>query len=413
MDKPHAADGTWDDNKQVNTPKLAEGMIPIKWNGENWVITTGTDPDWYNYKTVGRTGVLANQWANVMLSDGTYKSNSGLENLKDTVVQESELGSMFVWIPRYAYNIKTGYHTSTEGEIQIEFLKGTERTSSQGNTFANINGDGSIDTTETGGNDKWLVHPAFLNNTDLGGWDRELEGIWVAKFEASSSSSNIKVLPNKDSWISISIANIFKNCLDMKKDNNIYGIAKTSEPHQMKNSEWGATAYLTHSKYGRNRAEIELNDTLYTGGNNYIDNINQSTTGNIYGIYDISGGAFEYTAAGLTANITSVFGSIIEFAEKYVNRYNGSASTQSENYNYNINKYGDAIYEISCDGNSGLGAWNSDDNSFVTLIYPFFLRGGYFTSKDEAGVFAFNWMNGDAYMKYRIPTSNCGIVINV
>ena len=183
-DKPHAADGTWDDNKQVNTSKLADGMIPIKWNGTNWVITTGTDPDWYNYKTVGRNGAVANQWANVMLSDGKYSSVSPTPSgktaaTKDTIVAEADLGSMFVWIPRYAYNIKSGYQTNTAGEIQIEFLQGTAKTSSQGNSFENINADGSINTSATGGNNKWLVHPAFLNNTDLGGWDRELEGIWL------------------------------------------------------------------------------------------------------------------------------------------------------------------------------------------------------------------------------------------
>ena len=329
-DKPHAADGTWDDIKQVNTPKLADGMIPIKWNGTNWVITTGTDPDWYNYKTVGKNGTVANQWANVMLSDGTYKASSGLESLKGTVVAEADLGSMFVWIPRYAYNITSGYHTNTEGEIQIEFLQGTAKTSSQGNSFANINADGSINTSATGGNDKWLVHPAFLNNTDLGGWDRELEGIWVAKFEASStepsatdgggdvtgtststSTLNIKVLPNTISWRSITEANIFTNCLSMKNTNNIYGLATTSEPHEMKSTEWGAVAYLAHSKYGRNATEITINDntSYYTGGGNYSSNVVQSTTGNVYGIYDINGGSFEYVAAGLTANVTSTFGS--------------------------------------------------------------------------------------------------------
>ena len=407
-DKPHSADGTWDDNKQVNTPKLADGMIPIKWNGTNWVITTGTDPDWYNYKTVGRNGTVANQWANVMLSDGKYSSVTPTPSgktaaTKDTIVAEADLGSMFVWIPRYAYNIKSGYQSNIAGEIQVEFLQGTAKTSSQGNSFENINAAGSINTLATGGNNKWLVHPAFLNNTDLGGWDRELEGIWVAKFEASSTNPsatngggnvtdlNVKVLPNTISWRSITEANIFTNCLSMKNTNNIYGLATTSEPHEMKNSEWGAVAYLTHSKYGRNGTEIGINDgSYYTGENNYVSNVEQSTTGNVYGIYDMSGGAWEYTAAGLTANVTSIFGSITGFAEKYVNRYNGSSSDGTENYNANSGKYGDAVYETSNPASSNTGSWNGRCANFVSSSDPFFARGGDYLISRAAGTCAFS-----------------------
>ena len=419
-DKPHAADGTWDDNKQVNTPKLADGMIPIKWNGTNWVITTGTDPDWYNYKTVGRNGTVANQWANVMLSDGKYSSVTPTPSgktaaTKDTVVATGDLGSMFVWIPRYAYNIKSGVHTNSQGEIQIEFLKGTAKTSSQGNTFANINANGSINTSATGENNKWLVHPAFLNNTDVGGWDRELEGIWVAKFEASStnpsasdgggdvnstststSTLNIKVLPNKISWRSISEEKIFTNCLSMKNTNNIYGLATTSEPHEMKNTEWGAVAYLTHSKYGRNKTEITINGSgYYTGGNNYTSYVAQSTTGNIYGIYDISGGTWEYTAAGLTTNVNSTFGSITGFAEKYVNRYGASAV---------VTQYGDAVYETP--------GWNGDYSNFVLLSNPFFIRGcNYGDGVTGAGLFAFSYNGGYASSGARFPPGSCGVVL--
>lgn len=88
----------------------------------------------------------------------------------------------------------------------------------------------------------------------------------------------------------------------------------------MKNSEWGAVAYLTQSAYGRNGNEIAINQcsNYYTGAgpgkdnntyaynkntfeNDYAWNTEQgklaSTTGNIYGIYDMAGGAWEYVAA--------------------------------------------------------------------------------------------------------------------
>lgn len=71
-------------SSNVNAPELIEGMTPIKWNGNKWVETTADDKDWYNYSK--------KQWANVKLADG----------------------SMFVWIPRYAYKITTGYNEKLE-----------------------------------------------------------------------------------------------------------------------------------------------------------------------------------------------------------------------------------------------------------------------------------------------------------
>ena len=84
------------DNKKVNSPKLSRGMIPIKWdeNQSAWVVCDVND-NWYNYDNT-------KQWANVMLSDGKYKSDTVKIG---QVVSESELGSMYVWIPRYAYQI--------------------------------------------------------------------------------------------------------------------------------------------------------------------------------------------------------------------------------------------------------------------------------------------------------------------
>lgn len=46
-----------------------------------------------------------------------------------------------------------------------------------------------VDTTTD-----YYVHPAFTNESSIGyangGWDKELTGIWVAKFEAGYASEN-------------------------------------------------------------------------------------------------------------------------------------------------------------------------------------------------------------------------------
>ncbi|MBR0546144.1 MAG: hypothetical protein IIW99_08020, partial [Treponema sp.] len=85
--------------------------------------------------------------------------------------------------------------------------------------------------------------------------------------------------------------------------------------HLVKNSEWGAVVYLTQSQYGRNGYEIDINNSSsYITGNgggsttaleasgtknayNTTTGAKASTTGNVYGIYDMSGGASEYAAS--------------------------------------------------------------------------------------------------------------------
>ena len=105
------SDGSYSKEKGVNTPKLGSGMTPIKWNGSSWVNTTGSDKDWYDY--------TAKKWANAKTSDG----------------------SMWVWIPRYAYSITSGYHSSSAGNIEVEFMKGlTNETSTGRTTFQNSSG---------------------------------------------------------------------------------------------------------------------------------------------------------------------------------------------------------------------------------------------------------------------------------
>ena len=231
VEKALVADGTYNEDKGVNTPKLGTGMTPIKWNGSSWVNTTGSDPEWYDY--------TAKKWANAKTSDG----------------------SMWVWIPRYAYSITSGYHSSTAGNIDVEFMKGLTNETSTGRTrFDNASGQGN-----------WNIHPAF-------NYGSTVSGIWVAKFEASNSGGKIKVEPGVSSWRSITVNDIYTNCLNYNK---------TLNSHMMKNDEWGAVAYLSKSKYGKNaEVTINSNSSYYTGGgsgNAYVSNIGQSTTGTVHG----------------------------------------------------------------------------------------------------------------------------------
>ena len=204
----------------------------------------------------------------------------------------------------------------------------------------------------------------------------------------------------------------------------------------MKNSEWGAVAYLTHSQYGRNGHEIDINNSSsfitgngggstsasavegVTNAYNTATGAKASSTGNIYGIYDLSGSAWERTAAYITnghANL-STYGSSFAVATadangyqtkstKYATVYPYNSSSDSNTNNYNIYKslksttygYGDAILETST-GGRGSTCWNSDSSYFPYTGSPFFVRGGNCDSGAGAGAFYFSGTNGGAYV---------------
>ena len=311
----------YDKEKEVNSPKITSstdentGLIPIKWNGSNWVVCNEDDPEWYNYSSEdiqvtaedGTTQTVpAMTWANAMLSDGTLKKGTAQPG---DVVPDTQEGSMFVWIPRYAYSINK-YKTdgpgdeangTTQGITRVEFLKGNTNIGSSGTEYPTDYDTDEMEKEENIGTaTPMIVHPAFKFGA------KSLTGIWVAKFEASMAETNnnteennnvtnktVKVVPNAESWRYIQIGNIFTNCLNMK-DNSIYQISEGMDTHLLKNNEWGAVAYLAASQCG---VIPSKNGAQETAAGNYKSNTNQSTTGNVSGIYDMNGGAWEYVAA--------------------------------------------------------------------------------------------------------------------
>jgi len=152
-----------------------------------------------------------------------------------------------------------------------------------------------------------------------------------------------------------------------------------------KNSEWGAVAYLAHSKYGMNGQDlIQQNKTNKSNSPTGIYAVtspesvtNTSTTQNITGVYDMSGCVWEYTASFLQGGTTTdSTGMPTGSSSKYVTLYTGSTG-----------KPGDATTETS--------GWNGDYANFVFWGNPVFTRGGYESqTEDTCGVFAYRSYRG-------------------
>ena len=386
-----------------NHPIIKEGMTAITYNettGEAINVSDDSGTDWYSYEDTSISGKEnKSKWANVKTEDGSY----------------------FVWIPRYAYRI-IYFDTETH---ENEYREGTlteEEALTNGYIVGYSDARGIVDaegktpsdlqepeTSIAVGEKKLRTHPAFETDLDQGGWSSKLEGIWVAKYEVSQSGTTIKSAPGVSSYRSKTIGEMYT--LGYNYDRN-------KESHLMKNSEWGAVAYLTESKYGRNGTAVSKNtsSSYYTAGASGatpITNKLQSTTGNEYGIFDTVGGAYEYVA-GYIADSSINYGNSFASTDGSTNNKTEStpyatvyqktdSNIYTDNYNININKiFGDATIETSTTG-SGTTSWYSAHSDFVGIYgdgnRSFFKRGGD-SYNSFAGSFSFAYGGGGGYGSY-------------
>ncbi|MDD3241818.1 MAG: type II secretion system protein [Bacilli bacterium] len=392
-------------------PVLGSGMIPVTIMDDGTVKYADVNSEWYNYTN--------KNWANaVILSSGTY-------NVGD-IIPEANIQSYFVWIPRYKYklwNVDTNNPIKTEHSIEIIFQDKNHVTSDS------VSGECTTPmTTGASGNcdnGEYMTHPAFITFNS--------NGMWIGKFEtgylgaAASAAAQVlgtdstKVIskPNSYSWRSNTLYNQFLVSFNYNR---------TLDSHMIKNTEWGAMAYLSHSKYGIDR-KVNFNNSsgfktgvsslltlnqqtypsIYGDGPTYNEPYNTSTgylassTGNIYGIYDTNGGTYE----GVSAYVSGQYGSsgftaanIVIYDNKYFDIYN-SASTATS-YNYRI--LGDAIgemgpfltYKDSDAVNRYHCSWYSDSAYFINAANPWLLRGGYYMYGILSGQFDFFYHVGAA-----------------
>ena len=375
----------------ANAPVIIDGLTPVNWNGTAWEEVT--EANWeYNYNSVAtatQTTVAGNKdgaWANALTKDG----------------------SLYVWIPRYTYKITSGYHgnknswnsldSAGSSKIEIKFSNGTTDDVTSGATNAMAG---------------YIKHPAFTFGDD------ELTGIWVAKYEASQGTNIINVVnkptatnyvaqskPGVSAWRNISVSKMYEYA---------YNTFRNADSHLMRNSEWGAVAYLTNAigriPYINNNSDNitgiagnsqdASSSTSTTNSWNTINGVKASTTHNVYGIYDLSGGACEFVSAYytggkstcLSGDSNGTYAGVLYTNRntKYVETY-GTAYTSS--------KTGDAVYEtsaISTDTGIGYASWDDDYSSAPGSDSAcVFVRGGAYDDSSNTGVFSFERSGGIA-----------------
>ena len=400
------------DSSGANKPVLASNMIPVYYDEieEVWkkadVNNSNSSYQWYSYESSGN---YKGMWANAVTVTSTNRATY-LNAAVGTTIPMDDINTMWVWIPRFNAVTPSNYNGGTKEKpnaIDVTFVKQNET---------------AIDAFTFG--------------------DKELSGFWYGKFEiggtlASSCTnetcnvSNIVVKPNVTSLRSQTVSSFFFASRSMEQTGNSFGFVNSEvDTHMSKNNEWGAIAYLTQSIYGRctNRTtctEIGKNNSssfmagygapagsdssVTNGAYNTVLGKDASTTGTIYGIYDMSGGAHEYVMgvladtngnprSGYSSSTNSGFTGMLQdgttytgvsFPDgKYYNLYTGSSYT------------GHALTETK--------NWYSDMASFVSSFNPWFVRGSYYNVGAIGGVFSFFNIGGnsDGIISSRLVISN-------
>ena len=378
------------DTSGANAPVLASNMIPVYYDETNSVWkkanTNNIDKNnpWYSYNS---SGEYKGMWANVVTVTSTNRQTY-LNATPGTTISMDDITTMWVWIPRFNAVTPSNYNGGTKvspGAIDITFVKQNEP---------------AIDAFTFG--------------------NKELSGFWYGKYEVGGTLaspctnetcnvSNIVVKPNVTSLRSQTVSSFFYASRSMEQVGNSFGFVSSEiDTHMSKNNEWGAVAYLTQSIHGRctnstTCSEVGINNnsgylTGYgapAGSNDSVTNgaydtslgKAASTTNNIYGIYDMSGGAYEYVMGVYTNTIgESGFSSLPD--TKYYNNYTETSYT------------GHALTETK--------NWYSDSAGFVNSINPWFMRGGNYGNGTYAGVFYFSINDGNSYSNYssRLVISN-------
>ena len=354
----------------------------------------------------------------------TSKSRQAyLEASPGTFIETNDINDFYTWIPRYKYRINNTGSVALPSMIDVEFENGTT------STGVSINTSGVAKT-------EYYTHPAFRDGSkvykttayDQSGWDKELSGFWVAKFQVNNETQHFS--PNKvilENNRSSKISPLYNIDLTTNEVTNMF-LSSTVETHSMKNTEWGAIAYLSQSKYGKMgnsnytgaNKEIYINSSadfitgrsagVVSGSNvstvdkesysydgfscnsqflkkckgtkDMLKGTGASTTGNIYGIYDMIGSKNEFVMANYNNSLAS-------------SGFTADFFTDSANKKYYDSYNPDKTYILG-DATEETKGWYNDASGIFDTDNPFLVRGGVATDGSSAGIFSYKASDGAA-----------------
>ena len=372
-----------------------EHMIPVKYTGNTttprWEVVTDAElednpANWFSYTADKK------QWANaVTVTESSLQEylNAEKGSNQHYEVDNDDILGYWVYIPRYAYEvmrrdaidapITTPETFDIKFEVSGDVKKVPVRTCSTVSShrdYRSCNGVNRSYGNETG--TTWATHPAFTFG------EEELNGFWVGKFLTTGEISAPTVKPNQQANLGNTAGEYYAAAKSIGKEdkNNVGGSLVSGisyNSHNMvytsstlvRNSEWGATAYLAMSKFGQG----DINN-IYANKAGGSDGVTRNTDRD--GDAQTSGAQYGITGCGaLTLDDPSKWASLYNDGTRLnVSRYESATACSTENtqrsYNgtYGVvssttgNVYG--LYDFNASSRTYVAANLTSSNLFTT-----------------------------------------------
>jgi hypothetical protein len=499
-----------DDNMLAIVNKAIDDSYPDSWcnyDEKQWCNAVTLDNTTQKYDISGSTGTLT-----PLAYYKDYAPIGTIIAEEDILGYWTYIPRYAYQVTRYnANNDNTGYRTQTPFNIRFQKMGDTKCAPTEYTDAGRYDQQGyNDDCNKDGTNSRWATHPAFtVGGTELSGfWYGKFESSRSDNYNCytntndgiCNSSSNTfigvplntsslyaTIKPNKAPAVYQRVSNQYLSAEYIKTAHNL----NAQNTHMSTNNHWGAATYLSTSAYGvgdetcadatcstnykktynngyyNSSASSNTNtamrhqtgcgpvathsDSYSATCNSYYTEIGQqaSTTGNVYGIYDMAGGAHENQMAvyanptntpmsGGSANSNSGFtvgggttgkcyastapnvadctvtdplafptasGILQQYdVSTFTNTYStgGGGITQGFFGNNNLCTFptcgSQALYETKAFQPVTLSyqSWGGDDSTFVCASNPWFSRGGRAMAGSYAGLFYSGSVNGYA-----------------
>lgn len=422
------------DHSGAGNISLINNMIPIYYDeGENgWKKANVNNNDsnniWYDYAHF--------RWANVALIENVDNNITTYVNAAPgTLIPSNVISAYFVYIPEFKYYVISSDGSTRRERVNNVVFRGDSNTLFYSNMMCFDNYSSFYDS-------HLFSENCLASNTEdidnvINGYEESVNpsdnfshfihkgsGKWISKFGATLRDGNVKVLPNQNM---LSTDTSFIDIVFNLNIDTSFGISNQDvQTYVSTNTDWSAAVILATSEFGKiynpmyqtdnnkvftrvynNSSTITGRSSNYTNSSNNLvftddslatynnltnlshtqNNIvypvgykgaGASTTGTIYGIYDMSGG-LPTTVMAFVLKEDGTFPGGIDISYpgpidgySYI-RYNGIVDSYDKAYYLSSFKYGDTIKEnIKFYGEKGM--WQG--GTLILDNYGIIKRGG-------------------------------------
>lgn len=255
------------DHSGANKPVLnGFNLIPVTYQNGEWITVEDNNSDnlWYDYDS----GIWANA---VLVNSNKYQKYI---KQKETQIEKEDILGYYVWIPRFKYNVMNyNNYTNLEKMNNVIFEKNNAITGTVTCYDSISNNSDKHFFSEACKDNKYkriynnlstYTHPAFGNKN----------GFWVSKFLMGRESDTLKSVAN----LQMVKENVY-NAIDLS--NNII----KNKSHLLTNMEYSSIVILSNSQYGKS------NNSSYLSEDNYV--FKRIYTNNY--LYDVTGCSSDYS----------------------------------------------------------------------------------------------------------------------